>query len=345
MNWRHALAVFCFLSAPMAASGQTAPIQPIPEGDRDGFMWLVRPSALPLSMFFPRNATEQNVVGRVLLDCRTRIDQRLDCEAVEETPTGWGFSEAAIGISHSFRAMPGSRDGRLIGGLRASVPINFRMMTDYPAPQDGQLDLPEWEAAPNAEAVRAAWREGATQPNVRGRAVLSCTVRQDRTLDCVLARESREGLGLGRAAVALSTQFKVSEHDTGFVQRHGATPFYLPVNFGFDAAREPLNRITSGMSPFRFPAPPPAVVRTIYPHAARDTGVPGDVTVTCTVRDNATPDCVVTSETPTGQGFGNAALGLIQASARALLDLESFLPGDQIEFTVPFDPETPNSGR
>lgn len=339
MHVRAILSVLAFAIAPIAASAQTGPAQPVPEGDREGFMWLVQPSSLPYSMFFPADALMQGVVGRVVLECATRLDQRLDCHVAEEAPQGWGFGDAAIGVSRSFRALPAMRNGRLIAGSRARVPIRFLTMRDDDdgAREEGEPDLPAWEAAPNAAAVAAAWPEGQAQSNLRGRASLSCTVETNRTLDCSLVRESRDSLGLGRAALALSSQFRVAEHETDFIARHNEAPFVLAVNFGFAPLYEPLNVNIAGDAPLRFPPPPQQIVEAVYLRSARDAGLSGSAVITCTLSEEQTRLCALTHEDPPGQGFGDAALGLVQRAIAGLPLPDDMLAGDQVEFVVPFE--------
>src|SRR5262249_24296203 len=154
------------------------------------------------------------------------------------------------------------------------------------------------------EAVSAAWSEGKDHPGARGSAVLSCTVDATRALNCGLMRETETGLGLGRAALALASQFRVAESETDFLQRRRDTPFLLPVNFGLAAEHEPLNRLTAGENPVELPEPPPTLVQSIYPEAARRAHTSGVAVVTCTMQANAPANCVVTSETPAGAGFG-----------------------------------------
>lgn len=355
MRWRATLVLSCLLSLPGAAAAQTSPLDRPPQNyggyelpqsprrsttprpdDGASLQWLVRPTALPFTLFFPRAAQEQGVVGLVVLDCEVRADQRLDCDAARETPEGWGFGAAALAMSRSFRARPGMRNGRVIGHPRVRMPINFRSAIDEAPLDPDALDLPAWEAAPNADAVRAAWPEGRTHSEARGRAVLNCTVNEDRSINCSLLRESQEGLGFGHAALALSSQFRVSQFAVAFIERHRATPFLLPVNFGFGAIYEPLNRFTAGDRPIQFEEPPPMVVGVIYPPAARNAHVSGVAVVTCTIRVIGPAECAVTSETPEGQDFGAAALTLANA-AMATVPFEESLPGDQVAFRVPFD--------
>lgn len=76
-------------------------------------------------------------------------------------------------------------------------------------------------------------------------------------------------MGFGRAALALAPQFRVAGFDTDFIEHHRTTPFLMPVNFGFATVFEPLNRLSDGETPIHFPTPPPSIVRSIYPQAAR----------------------------------------------------------------------------
>lgn len=337
--WRRTLLLLCLLVFAQPASSQTP--SSIPSmGDRPGFMWVIRPTTMPVDIFYPVPANEQSVAGRVALACTPRADQRMDCQVASETPTGWGFGQAALGMSHSFRVEPNMRDGHVIGTPHGAVNLAF---SPFPsgAATGARLDLPLWEAAPNAEAVQAAWLEGKNHPGARGRAVLSCTVDAERALDCQAVRESEAGLGLGRAAMALASQFRVSASEQDFLTRHSTTPFLLPVNFGLAARYEPLNRFTAGDTPIVIPSPPPTMIRAIYPQGALAAHQSGEATVTCTLRTSGPATCAITSETPSGAGFGNVTLSLANTLFMNLALVpgvwEESLPGDQFVLRLVFD--------
>ncbi|QSF53504.1 TonB family protein [Brevundimonas fontaquae] len=60
----------------------------------------------------------------------------------------------------------------------------------------------------------------------------------------------------------------------------------------------------------------------------------GSVTVECTVAQNGTLSaCIVISETPPGQGFGQAALNIAQ---KAKLTTAQSRPGGKVRFTTRF---------
>jgi protein TonB len=54
-------------------------------------------------------------------------DGRISCSVINEDPSGWGFGEAAMRISRSFRMAAQTADGRPTNGGRIRVPISFRL--------------------------------------------------------------------------------------------------------------------------------------------------------------------------------------------------------------------------
>jgi hypothetical protein len=273
-----------------------------------------------------------------VLDCAGRLDQRLDCSVESEVPSSWGFAEAALGLSRSFRANSTDADGVPAAGARTRVPVRFPIATDQVGTWRGVPELPRWEAAPTATDVDAAWRRADRPDGLRGRAVLSCMIGDDRGLDCALMRESAPSLGFGEAALALVPAFKVSESSGDFIGRHREQAFLLPINFGFDPRLEPVNVATTGMEPIQFPAPPREIVDSIYPASARAASITGIVTVACIARADGSMACEAASETPTGHGFGEAAVGLMNWGLATMLAGPSpFLEGDRIEATIPFE--------
>jgi protein TonB len=85
--------------------------------------WLRRPSNL--DRFYPRRAREAGIEGQAQLDCRVDLHGALDCEAISETPPGWGFGQAAVRIAEAYRMAPAQRDGRPVEGrYRMRVPFN-----------------------------------------------------------------------------------------------------------------------------------------------------------------------------------------------------------------------------
>lgn len=87
--------------------------------------WLQRPR--DLGIYYPRRAEERGVTGLVVLDCLVSSAGRLDCDVVSETPTNWGFGEAALAISRDHRMAPATRDGVAVQGrYRMRVPFQVQ---------------------------------------------------------------------------------------------------------------------------------------------------------------------------------------------------------------------------
>jgi len=84
--------------------------------------WLRRPR--DLAAYYPRRAMERGVMGEVVLDCLVSPVGRLACNVVSETPSNWGFAEAALRISRDHLMAPATRDGMSIEGrYRMRVPF------------------------------------------------------------------------------------------------------------------------------------------------------------------------------------------------------------------------------
>jgi protein TonB len=87
--------------------------------------WLQRPR--DLGIYYPRRAEARGVTGDVVLDCLVSPAGRLDCDVVSETPSNWGFGEAALAISRDHRMAPATREGVVVQGrYRMRVPFQVR---------------------------------------------------------------------------------------------------------------------------------------------------------------------------------------------------------------------------
>lgn len=87
--------------------------------------WLQRPR--DLGVYYPRRAEARGVTGEVVLDCLVTTSGRLNCDVVSETPTSWGFAEAALRISRDHRMVPATQDGTPVQGrYRMRVPFEVQ---------------------------------------------------------------------------------------------------------------------------------------------------------------------------------------------------------------------------
>ena len=217
-----------FLMQPATVDGQpkeskiTIPIrfQAAPQVD-----WRKIPTADELSSAYPARA--KGVEGHVVLACEVDIDGALDqCTIASESPTGVGFSAAALAVAPMFLMTAGVPD---VDGRRPSVriPIIFKARVAIP-PADEELLLvaPRWSQAPSFAEVAAAYpRAGA---GASGYVALRCRIRRDGTLDgCLFTKEDPPGRGFAKAANSLARKFR-AEVGPDFL--HGALSAWTDLN-------------------------------------------------------------------------------------------------------------------
>jgi periplasmic protein TonB len=76
--------------------------------------WQRRPS--DLTRYYPDRALGRNIEGEAVLNCLVATSGLLNCDVVSETPTGWGFGEAAQRIARAHRMVPATRSGVAVEG-------------------------------------------------------------------------------------------------------------------------------------------------------------------------------------------------------------------------------------
>ncbi|HEY0053206.1 MAG TPA: TonB family protein, partial [Caulobacteraceae bacterium] len=76
---------------------------------------------------YPREARRTRQTGQVQLECRIRLDTRLEgCRVMRETPAGLGFGPAAIRAAAAFRFVPPTAGGRVLSGETIVVGVEFQ---------------------------------------------------------------------------------------------------------------------------------------------------------------------------------------------------------------------------
>jgi TonB family protein len=115
--------------------------------------WAAVPSVDDMVQAFPTRAMDEGVEGRVTLRCTVdQLGSLHDCRVEGETPAGYGFGEAALGLSDGFRMKPRLEDGRPVPGAEVRIPIVFKIPQGFaPPPLDLALRCYGLEAA-DAEA-------------------------------------------------------------------------------------------------------------------------------------------------------------------------------------------------
>lgn len=96
------------------------------DGRGQGPRFVRGPTPNELRSVHPREAFRKRQGGRATLNCRVRLDQRLEsCSIVDETPLGMGFGEAALAASRYFRFDPPLRGGQPVAGAFVQVGVTW----------------------------------------------------------------------------------------------------------------------------------------------------------------------------------------------------------------------------
>ncbi|MET0181828.1 MAG: TonB family protein [Caulobacterales bacterium] len=175
---------------------------------------------------------------------------------------------------------------------------------------NGQRFLPgqavvaqQQEQAPTAveEPMAGVQQEAATPPVADSNAVGGPTELEEANFNQPPARAEAP-----RPAQQREERFEASSANGTPASLMPGTPRTAPVQMA-SAAETARPTIAQGGVSWRTRATADDL-SAAYPAAARRAGIEGRVRLGCTIRNDLGPDCVVVSETPMGQGFGDAAL-------------------------------------
>lgn len=277
--------------------------------------WLTPPSGEAMAKYYPDEAIDRSVSGRVVLVCLTRLDTRVEgCEVVEEAPIGMGFGDAALRMAKAeFRLKPATENGKPVAGSSVRLPLNWIA----PMPNARAVIFKAiWAEAPSYADVEAAWPAEAGDL-AEGRAVLRCRVKADGSLaNCGIAGQTPKGAPFGAAARALVDKFRLRMTPE---EAEKLTTADVAISFHFFNPSTPQGRARKVVSPEWVRQIDPAKVIALFPSTAADKGITQGVGVAdCLVRpDGVLADCKVAREAPEGLGFGASAVvlaGLLQVN-------------------------------
>lgn len=173
--------------------------------------WMDAPTYAQVLAAYPDKARRTHVGGHVALNCRFDGGGRLaGCEVLSENPAGAGFGKGAKTLAKAFLAPRTDANGLSLKDDTTVVAFTFA-----PEMLDGQspvIGKPQWTRVPEAVDVAAGFPAAATAANITvGHVVMGCQVGVGGKLtDCAVTRQSPDGLGFDKAALALSAVFQVT---------------------------------------------------------------------------------------------------------------------------------------
>lgn len=195
--------------------------------------WSQVPTLAEVNAVWPKQAIGM-ASGRATLRCALDKAGALGrCKVISETPSGWGFGNAALILSKSFRATVNPTDDATLGKYKVDVPFRFTA----PATADSRvLTKPRWISSLTANGMAQAYPQAAIKAGVlSGQGTARCKVTAKGELtDCQAVSESPAGLDFGAAAVKAASAMRMNpwtrEGDTvdGMVVT-------LPVQFTWDS--------------------------------------------------------------------------------------------------------------
>jgi TonB family protein len=166
--------------------------------------WMATPTLAQMSAVYPKGAMGKIASGHVVLRCDLRPTGMLgDCDTLTESPGDAGFREAAKDLIKDFRVIEDAGVSKQ-GALKVDVPFDFRDPSQ-PSPRPEIYD-PAWmRSASFGYAAKVFPAEAAKAGLKQGRAIVSCLVKHDGSLeDCGVVSEEPAGMGFGDAALKIA---------------------------------------------------------------------------------------------------------------------------------------------
>jgi TonB family protein len=174
-------------------------------------VWVEAPTYEQVVAAYPMGARKSRTLGHVALRCNFGGGGRLrGCDVISEVPSGQGFGAAARSLSRHFVAAATDTEGRKVLDNVTVVAFTFDPeMLNGLSPVIGK---PQWTHVPRSVDLAAGFPAAATAAHVSvGHVAMACDVGSGGHLEnCAVSRQSPDGLGFDKAALALSSVFQVT---------------------------------------------------------------------------------------------------------------------------------------
>jgi TonB family protein len=286
--------------------------------------WAQVPTPDDLARVYPKAADQDHLGGVATIDCRVGQDLRLHaCRVAAEVPPEDGFGAAALELSKRFKARAVDREGAPAAGGAVRIPIRF-LVPGQPAPDHfigaaATITHPIWLAKPTPADLERLYPPSLAQKGFTATVVLSCRVTADgRLAPCGLGRGDIQGasappdevLDFGTASLQLAKIFRMAAKDGDGLPTSGGL-VRIPIRWAQPGAEAPSGRPSVPVQPDWITKPTPEDVLADYPPDALKARIEGRAVIGCDVAvDGKLANCNVVNETPSGAGFGAAAIAM-----------------------------------
>ncbi len=287
---------------------------------------------------YPTTAANEGVNGRSDLRCRVTGDGHLaDCAVLMESPPELGFGTIALKVATKYQIAAKAKDGTATAGREVQFTIEF---SPGSLGRDGGTVLrPTWAAAPSRRDIDAA-RTAAPSSSLPDRMVFQCDVAEAGSLNHCHSIGPGVPAETLVAAQALLDRFRLTMTS---LKRLKSERLHVQPAIRW---RAPVG--TSDKDPIGEPmwvsGPTGAVVRAAFPAKASALGVRrGQVGLSCVAdASGRMSECQVLAQSPSGDGFGEAALTLArEMTINPWTEDGRPVEGRQAEFSIPFDLDVP----
>jgi len=195
--------------------------------------------------------------------------------------------------------------------------------------------------APTAAAQEAPlqllYPRAALQEGIGGRVTVACSVLTDGAVACQVMREMPAGQGFGDAVLFMSQDWRMPMEDADGASTAGRR-FMRSVEFSPGPPPSVSERQDHLEGSSWVEMPSAGDFAQHYPQEALRRGIDGAAMLDCLVNDDHRLICEVDSETPTGHGFGRAALRIAESFRMAPATRDGFATaGGRVRVPIRFD--------